>query len=243
MAGREWKSLLKIDFTHCTSENQTIPEFDWFKVTQPISHRNIPANPCPSENCEHMCFTRGTKDGLQAKCECDFGKIISDEKCKAPATDADMMWFIDDQVDIYVKNDEKYSKIEQTLRLDDYSPFSYVWSTENDIKAVFSATGRKAHRQLTMRSLSHFAKSEVITYGLSDTPHIAVDPIGEVVYWATHSTGIYVSSFGLNRPTDVVNRSRVAEGVLGEVLQVSMHVKQASKQARKQASMQEWGED
>ena len=209
VTGREWKSLLKIDFTHCTSENKTIPEFDWFKVTQTISHQNIPENPCPSENCEHMCFTMGTKDGLKAKCECDFGKHIPDDECIAPATDDDMILFIDDQVDIYVKNGEKYSKVEQTLRLDDYSPFSYVWNTGNDIKGIFSATGRKAHRQLTMRSLSNFAKSEVITYGLSDTPHIAVDPIGEVVYWATHSTGIYVSSFGSNRPTDVVNRYQI----------------------------------
>ena len=208
MTGRKWKSLLKIDFTHCTSENQTIPEFDWFKVTQPVSNPNIPANPCPSENCEHMCFTRGTHDGLKAKCECDYGKIISDGKCNIPSTDADKIWFIDDKVDIYVKNDEKYSKVEQSLRLDDYSPFSYVWNDETDVRAIFSATARKAHRQITMRSLSNFAKSEVITYGLSDAPHIAVDPIGEVVYW-TNSTGIQVSSFRSDRPKDVVNRYQI----------------------------------
>ena len=209
VTGREWKSLLKIDFTHCTKENLTFEEFDWFRVTQRLSDRSVPSNPCPEEKCEHMCFTRGTKDGLQAKCECDYGKIISNGECKKPSTEDEMILFIDDQVDIYVKNNEKYSKFEQTLRLDDYSPFSYVWNTENDMKAIFSATGRKAHRQLTMRSLSHFAKSEVITYGLSDTPHIAVDPIGEVVYWATNSAGIYISSFGSNRPSDVVNRYQI----------------------------------
>ena len=76
-----------------------------------------------------------------------------------------MILLIDDEVDIYSKNKDsesengEYSRLEQTLRIDDYSPFSYVWIDETqdgakDLKAIFSATGRKAHRQLVMRSLN-----------------------------------------------------------------------------------------